>query len=99
MKKIIIDGIIGWDVEANNIRDQIRDANGEELEIEIQNNSNTITELREKNRSLHKILSDKLAKLKAKTKIERMSDPEKVALFQELQAESIESEEKFGEVQ
>jgi len=44
MKTIVIDGVIGWDVSAADIRQQIRDAKGEDLTIEINSPGGMVTE-------------------------------------------------------
>jgi ATP-dependent Clp protease, protease subunit len=44
MKTISIDGVIGWDVSAADIRQQIRDAKGEDLTIEINSPGGMVTE-------------------------------------------------------
>jgi ATP-dependent protease ClpP protease subunit len=44
VKTITIDGVIGWDVFASDIRQQIRDAKGEDLTIEINSPGGMVTE-------------------------------------------------------
>lgn len=44
MKTITIDGVIGWDVTAADIRQAIRDVKGEDLEIEINSPGGIVTE-------------------------------------------------------
>lgn len=44
MKTIVIDGVIGWDIFASDIRQQIRDAKGEDLTIEINSPGGMVTE-------------------------------------------------------
>jgi ATP-dependent Clp endopeptidase proteolytic subunit ClpP len=44
MKTIVIDGVIGWDVTAADIRQAIREAKGEDLEIEINSPGGMVTE-------------------------------------------------------
>jgi ATP-dependent protease ClpP protease subunit len=44
VKTITIDGVIGWDVSAADIRQQIRDAKGEDLTIEINSPGGMVTE-------------------------------------------------------
>ena len=42
--KIIIDGVVGWDVTADNIRDLIKEANGEDINLEISSPGGSVFE-------------------------------------------------------
>lgn len=67
---------------------------------DIQEASNKLAkkmlEDREEQKRLQRVLEERRTRAEARAKLERMSDPEKAALLQELQAEGIESAEEHG---
>lgn len=68
----------------------------EELEQHIQQLDERKQEIRQAQRTAHEVLDRKNAAVVAQAKLETMSDPEKQALVQAIQAEGIPSQEAVG---
>ncbi|MEW6211544.1 MAG: hypothetical protein AB1631_24470 [Acidobacteriota bacterium] len=68
----------------------------EELEDEIHSLGDRRAAIAELQRAAHRVLNEKLCAQAVARKLESMSDAEKAALWQQLNAESIQSQEEVG---
>lgn len=69
----------------------------DDLEKFIQGTDEEIQELRNLKREAHAVLDVRNAETAARSRLETMSDPERAALAQILEAEGIDTEEVVGE--